>query len=130
MTIYQRMEAAFELARVPLFLQEWRKTDEYPTIPELYAVYNVNRERTAQSADDAEIFRRYDISVWLYGKSDVSEAAEDIRMAMEAYGVEASHSRDGYARRDSGHLDIKTIDAVYVDFGDYGIKDEEDMSNA
>lgn len=120
MTIYQRMEAAFQLAEVPLFLQEWRKTDQYPTLPDIYAVYNVKLERPAQYADDAEIFRRYDIDVWLYGTNDVSDAAADIDLAMKAYGMDVMRSRDGYAKLDGGHLDIKIIDAVYVDFGEYG----------
>lgn len=120
MTIYQRMEAAFQLAEVPLFLQEWRKTEEYPTIPEQYAVYNVNRSRPALIADDEEIIHRYDIAVWLYGTSDVSATAEDILLAMQAYDMDILHSKDGYARLDGGHLDIRIIDAVYIDYGEYG----------
>ena len=120
MTIYQRMDEVFRVAAVPGFLQAWQKTDEYPTLPDLYAVYNLTRERSAQSADDSEIFRRYDVHIWVYGTHDVSAAVEAIEDALRLDGFAEPASGDGFARVNGDHIYVKTIEAVYVDFGEYG----------
>lgn len=120
MTIYQRMEEVFRVADVPGFLQAWQKTDEFPELPSLYAVYNLTRERTAQSADDAEIFRRYDVTVWVYGTEDVTEAVAAIEDAMALDGIEVHTLADSFTRLNGDHVYLKTIQAIYIDFGDYG----------
>ena len=60
MTIYQRMDAAFAKAGISGFLHEWRATEEYPVIPDMFAVYTVNSETDALCADDAELIHRAD----------------------------------------------------------------------
>ena len=120
MTIYQRMEEVFRVADVPGFLQAWRKTDESPELPDLYAIYNLTRERSAQSADDAEIFRRFDVTIWLYGTGDITDAAARIEDALGLEGFELPGSADGFAKVNGEHIYQKTIEAVYIDFGEYG----------
>lgn len=120
MTIYQRMEAIFQVADVPGFLQEWRKTDEWPELPEIYAAYNLTVERPAQCADDREIFRRYDVAIWVYGTEDVSAAVEAICDALTMDGFALPRESDGYARVNGDHIYVKKIETVFVDFGEYG----------
>lgn len=123
MTIYQRMAEVFRLADVPGFLQAWRKTDEYPDLPELYAVYNLAQERPALSADDGAIFQRYDVTIWVYGSQDVTAAAAAIEDALGLEGFGVPRTSDGYAQIGGGHLYIKKMETTFVDFGDYGPSD-------
>lgn len=120
MTIYQRMERVFTLADVPGFFQTWRKTDDHPELPDLYAVYNVTQERPAQCADDREIFRLYSVTVWLYGVGDVTAAADLILDALSMEGFGTPRGADAYAGIPGAHINVKRIDAHYVDYGEYG----------
>ena len=120
MTIYQRMDEVFRVADVPGFLQAWRKTDEAPELPDLYAVYNVDTDRCAQSADDAPIFWLYDVTIYVYGIEDVSAAVAAIEDALSLEGFSRPRAHDGYARVAGEHIYVNQIDAVFVDFGEYG----------
>ena len=119
MTIYQRMDKVFAVAGVPGFFQTWRRTDLYPELPELYAVYNVTVERPAQSADDREIFRRYDVELLVY-VPDVAGAVEALRDALQIEGFSLPRDADARARLNGEHIENKQIRAVFVDFGEYG----------
>ena len=81
MTIYQRMQGIFEAAEVPLFHMAWRATEEYPSIPETYAVYEV-REGVALWADNAPQWPRYEIAVVLYSPTDPTELVAEILEGM------------------------------------------------
>lgn len=94
MTIYQRMSAAFEAASVPGFLQFWRKTDENPTIPSKFAVYMVPRTEAALCADDEELIRQYDVTIHLYGTTDISQERDTLEEVFETAGFEISSVRD------------------------------------
>ena len=124
MTIYQRMMEIFRVADVPGFLQAWRKTDRYPEIPATYAVYNVTRARTDQSANDEAIFTRYDITIYLYGKTDITDAAEAITDALELGDFCISSEADLRPAVLGDYQYVRRIDVSYVDFGAYGKPEE------
>lgn len=94
MTIYQRMDAAFAQAGIPGFLHEWRATEEYPVIPDMFAVYTVNSETDALCADDAELIHRWDIIVHLYSKGDALAYEVDLLCALRADGFGIVRMRD------------------------------------
>ena len=94
MTIYQRMAAVFERAGVPGFLQEWRATPAYPQIPERYATYQVVRSGSALEADDAQIVSVNEVTIDLYGETDVSNALMAVMAELEADGFCVSDVRD------------------------------------
>ena len=120
MTIYQRMQEVFRLADVPGFFQAWRRTEEHPELPETYAVYNMTQERSIQSADDRPIFWRYNITIFVYGHTDLTEVVETIKDALTMERFEVPTSSDAYARINGAHIYAKQINTAFVDYGDYG----------
>lgn len=120
MTIYQHMAEAFRVADVPGFLQAWRKTEQYPTLPDLYAVYNLQTERPLICADDAAIITRYDVRVWVYGVEDVSEAVAALCDALQLEGFTLPRAQDAYATVNGEHRYIKQIETTFIDYGEYG----------
>lgn len=120
MTIYQRMREVFRLADVPGFFQAWRRTEECPELPDTYAVYNMDRERSVQSADDQPIFWRYNITIFVYGLMDLSEVVEAIEDALTMERFELPTSSDAYARINGAHIYAKQINTAFVDYGEYG----------
>ena len=94
MTIYQRMSSVFEHADLPGFLQEWRATNEYPVIPDMFATYQVTQSGSAMTADDIEIIHRYEVWIDLYGETDVSGALATVMTELEAQGFTINDVRD------------------------------------
>lgn len=116
MTIYQRTGAVFEAAGVPGFLQMFRRTEEYPEMPDTFAVYNISQTRSPLCADDVEIARMYTVHIDVYGKGDVSGAVEAIREALAAadYALPVlSDQPDLYGLALQYHTAISTS---YVDY--------------
>lgn len=94
MTIYQRMAAIFTEAGIPGFLQEWRATDEYPTMPEKFCTYLVTQDREALAADDCEAAHEYEVYIDLYGMTDVTQEQLLLCVALETAGFYIPYTRD------------------------------------
>lgn len=120
MTIYQRMEEVFRLADVPGFLQVWRKTEAYPAIPDVYAVYNVQSERPLICADDAAQVTRYDIRIYVYGIEDISGDVANILDALQVMRFQTPRAEDAYAKSGGEFQYVKQIDTTFIDYGEYG----------
>lgn len=74
MSIYQRMTEVFHQAGLPGFLNYWRKSSEYPEIPSQFCVYTVTQEGAALAADDCELIHETQVTLDMYGRSDLSAA--------------------------------------------------------
>lgn len=116
MTIYQRVDAAFQAAGVPGFLQEWERTDAYPEIPAKFGVYIIARTAPALCADDCEAIRGYDVTVHLYGTGDLSAEAEALCEAAEALDFLIAGQRDLADVSAGDYRYHRRLDLVYYDY--------------
>lgn len=88
MSIYQRMTEIAMAAEIPIFLNYWRKSSEYPEIPNQFCVYTVTQEVSALAADDCELIHETQITLDMYGKSDLSAAHERLKEALTQDGFD------------------------------------------
>lgn len=116
MTIYQRMAAVFTAAKVPGFLQEWRATGEYPTIPEKYCTYLVEQDGEAMAADDEELVHESRVWIDVYGMTDVSAELGAVIGALREGGFLVSPTRDLDNVRLSRFQYHRRLRAIYYDY--------------
>lgn len=121
MTIYQRMAAMFAEADLPGFLQEWQATEDYPTIPDKYCTYLVEREGEALATDDEPAVYRYVVWVDLYGRTDVTADWLRLTRALRAAGFYIPFTRD----MDNVRLsDFQYHRRMQINFYEYELEEE------
>lgn len=127
LTIYQRMDALFKAANVPGYLQQWRRTEEHPTLPDKYCTYLVAPDRPALCADNDEIIHVYNVLVHIYGKTDPTPEAAALVKAAKAAGFCVPSARDVPDVRAGEYQYHRRVDlAYYEDLQDYGGDDDDD----
>lgn len=117
MTIYQRMQAVFTAAGIPGFLQGWRATPAYPQIPDKFAAYIVNSEGPALCADDAPLISRTELSLHVYGKTDVTVETAALRDALLARGFAVSGVRDLDDVREGDYIYHRRMAVTLIEIG-------------
>ena len=117
MTIYQRMQAVFEAARVKGYLQTRETTTADARLPDTYCDYVVMSDGSALDADDGELVHRSDVYVDLHGKRDTSETLELLLQALEAAGFAYTPVRHLDGMRGSKYKYHKRIVATHFAYG-------------
>ena len=117
MTIYQRIAAVFTAAGIPGFLQEWRATAAYPTIPAKFCTYLVTQDREALAADDAEQVHEYEVYIDLYGMTDVTQEQNTLVSRLYDAGFYIPYQRDMDNVRLTQYQYHRRLRVHYYDYG-------------
>lgn len=94
MTIDQRIAEIFHSAGIPGFKNYWRKSEEYPEIPDKFCTYVVTLEADPLCADDTALIHQSNITVHMYGKTDLTEEQKALRAALLHGGFSISRQSD------------------------------------
>lgn len=124
MTIYQRMADAFSAAGIPGFFQVWRRTPEYPEIPQKFCAYHIVTERCSLSGDDRPLVQAYDIAVHIYGTSDLTADIEALCDALRSRNFLIGLVRGLDDMRAGDYQYHRRIDLTYYDYGLQGQEEE------
>lgn len=115
MTIYQRMTEVFRSAAIPGFLNYWRKNEEYPEIPDKFCTYVVTLEADPLCADDAALLHQTNITVHMYGKSDLTEEQKALRAALLREGFLIARQTDLADVYSGDWRYHKRFDLIYIE---------------
>lgn len=90
------VKAALAGCSAPAFFHAWRKTAQYPTLPDTYITYQETLFQHEQYADDAPIAngRYVRVSVWSNGST--AAVANQVYAGMTAAGFALSSANDIY----------------------------------
>lgn len=91
----KQVQDALRPTGIPAFAGAWKATDQFPTVPDQYLVYNTMTREDEHWDDD---FRRYRVYVYLnlWTRNDPTEAARKVRAAMRAAGFAMDEQSDSY----------------------------------
>lgn len=113
MTIYERIEAALSVTGLPVFLNGWVTSDEYPAMPALYIAHRRLTSVPEVGADDRNRLTAHYMRVDVYANRDATPEVDAAREALASAGFLPGNERD----LDDVEIDLyhTAIDAVYYE---------------
>lgn len=116
MTIHQVMAQVFQEADIPGFLQVWKQTEQYPTIPDKYCTYIVTQTNVLASADDAPWITQDKLCIHLFGKTDISAELDRLNAVLEKHDFLIPRVQDLDDIRTGEYQYHKRIDLIYIEY--------------
>lgn len=119
MTIYQRMMALFESIGVTGYLNTAElTTGQAPSLPDVYAAYNVLSDGDAVNADDDELIHSWRVMVDVHGRGDISATVDALRTALKSGGFYVQHAQHLDGMYGSRYIYHRRVYAVYYEHVD------------
>lgn len=116
MTIHQIMAQIFHEAEIPGFLQAWKKTEQYPVIPDKFCTYIVTQNSVALSADNGPVAIQIHLYVHMFGKTDISAEFDRLSAVLEQHDFLIPRECDLDDVRSGEYQYHKRVDLIYIEY--------------
>lgn len=116
MSIHQLMAQIFQEAAIPGFLQVWKQTEQYPTIPDKYCTYIVTQDSVGLSADNAPVATQKNLYIHMYGKTDINAELDRLNAVLEKHDFYIPRVNDLDDVRSGEFQYHKRIDLIYIEY--------------